>query len=137
MIDIETIAREEQQRLRSLLFSCGIPEKRIDMLSSVIENTAWMKAKLDDTREQIHNTSVAIPYDNGGGQTGIRENPLFKGYSALWKSYMSGMNAIMALLPHDVAVIEASQIEKPKTMLDLVRDKHRNSDDARKSGAPN
>ena len=137
MIDIETIAKEEEQRLKSLLFSCGIPEKRIDMLSSVIENTAWMKAKLDDTREQIRNTSVAIPYDNGGGQTGIRENPLFKGYSALWKSYMSGMNAIMALLPHDVAVIEASQIEKPKTMLDVVRDKHRKSDDARKPGAPN
>ena len=125
MIDIETIAKEEEQRLRSLLFSCGITETRINMLGSVIENTAWMKAKLDDTRAQIKNTSVAIPYDNGGGQTGIRENPLFKGYSGLWKSYMSGMNTIMGLLPRDVADAEAAQIEKPKTMLDLVRDKHK------------
>lgn len=137
MIDIEAIANEEKQRLIALLFSCGISEKRIDMLSTVIENTAWMKAKLDDTREQIHNTSVAIPYDNGGGQKGIRENPLFKGYSALWKSYMSGMNTIMSLFPRDVADMEAAQIEKPKTMLDMVRDKHRKSDDARKPGAPN
>lgn len=125
MIDIETIAKEEEQRLKSLLFSCGIPEKRIKMLDSVIENTAWMKAKLDDTREQIRGTSVAIPYDNGGGQTGIRENPLFKGYSGLWKSYMSGMNTIMGLLPREVAAMEVAQIEKPKTMLDLVRDKHK------------
>lgn len=129
MIDIETIAKDEEQRLRSLLFSCGIPETRVNMLGSVIENTAWMKAKLDDTREQIRNTSVAIPYDNGGGQTGIRENPLFKGYSGLWKSYMSGMNTIMALLPKETADAEVAQIEKPKTMLEAVREKH-----ARKSG---
>ena len=137
MIDIETIAKKEEQRLRSLLFSCGIPDNRIDMLSSVSENTAWMKAKLDDTREQIRNTSVAIPYDNGGGQSGIRENPLFKGYSGLWKSYMSGMNTIMALLPKETADAEAAQIEKPRTMLDVVRDKHRKYDDAGKPGAKN
>ena len=125
MIDIETTAKEEGQRLKTLLFSYGISEKRIDMLGSVIENTAWMKAKLDDAREQIQNTSVAIPYDNGGGQKGIRENPLFKGYSNLWKSYMSGMNTIMSLLPRDIAQAEADLIEKPKTMLDVVRDKHR------------
>ena len=125
MIDIEKIAKDEEQRLKSLLFSCGIPETRVNMLRSVIENVAWMKAKLDDTREQIRSTSVAIPYDNGGGQTGIRENPLFKGYSGLWKSYMSGMNTIMGLLPKEVADAETAQLEKPKTMLDLVRDKHK------------
>ncbi len=125
MIDIETIRREEEQRLRSLLFSYGISAKRIEMLGSVIENVAWMKAKLDDTREQIYDTSVAIPYDNGGGQKGIRENPLFKGYSGLWKSYMSGMNTIMGLLPKEIADAEAAQLEKPKTMLDMVREKHK------------
>ena len=125
MIDIETIRREEEQRLRSLLFSYGISAKRIEMLGSVIENVAWMKAKLDDTREQIYDTSVAISYDNGGGQKGIRENPLFKGYSGLWKSYMSGMNTIMGLLPKEIADAEAAQLEKPKTMLDMVREKHK------------
>ena len=127
MIDIETTAKAEEQRLRTLLFNCGIAEKQIDLLKSVIENTAWMKAKLDDTREQIRDTSVAIPYDNGGGQKGIRENPLFKGYSALWKSYMSGMTAIMAVLPRDIAEREADNIEKPKTTLELIRNKHRSA----------
>lgn len=124
-MDIKNTASEEKQRLISLLFDCGISEKRVDMLDSVIENTAWMKAKLDDTREQIRNTSVAIPYDNGGGQSGIRENPLFKGYSALWKSYMSGMNTIMACLPKETVEAEAEKIEQPKTVLELVRAKHR------------
>ena len=125
MIDIEKTAQEEKQRLKTLLFDCGISEKKINMLDSVIDNTAWMKAKLDDTREQIRNTSVAIPYDNGGGQTGIRENPLFKGYSGLWKSYMSGMNTIMASLPREMVEQEAEKIEQPKTFLQLVREKHK------------
>lgn len=127
MIDIETIANDEKQRLNALLFSCGISEKKIQMLESVVENTAWMKAKLDDAREQIKGSSVAIPYDNGGGQTGIRENPLFKGYSALWKSYMSGMNTILSLLPREMASEEADNIEKPKTTLELIRNKHSRS----------
>ena len=125
MIDIEKTAQEEKQRLKTLLFDCGISEKKINMLDSVIDNTAWMKAKLDDTREQIRNTSVAIPYDNGGGQTGIRENPLFKGYSGLWKSYMSGMKTIMASLPREMVEQEAEKIEQPKTVLQLVREKHK------------
>lgn len=125
MIDIEKTAQEEKQKLKTLLFDCGISEKKINMLDSVIDNTAWMKAKLDDTREQIRNTSVAIPYDNGGGQTGIRENPLFKGYSGLWKSYMSGMNTIMASLPREMVEQEAEKIEQPKTVLQLVREKHK------------
>ena len=123
-MNTEKIMEEEKQRLTSLLFSCRLESDRVDLLAAIIDNTAWMKAKLDEAREQIRNTSVAIPYDNGGGQTGIRENPLFKGYEALWKSYMSGMNVIFAALPQTVVEKEAEQIETPKTVLQLVRAKH-------------
>ena len=122
---IKDKASEEAKRLTRLLFDYGVSEKRIKLLEHVIENVAWMKAKLDDTREQIRDTSVAIPYDNGGGQKGIRENPLFKGYSALWKSYMSGMNTIMATLPKEAVESEADRIEQPKTVLELVRERHK------------
>ena len=115
---------DEKQRLVSLLFSCGISEDRIQLLDSVIDNTVWMKSKLDEAREQIKNSTVAISYNNGGGQTGVRENPLFKGYEALWKSYMSGMNVIMAALPQKVVEKEAEKIDTPKTVLQLVRAKH-------------
>lgn len=120
-----TSIEEEKQRLISLLFSCNVSESNVCLLDAVIENTAWMKAKLDETRGLIRNSGVAIPYDNGGGQTGIRENPLFKGYINLWKSYMAGMNVIMAALPHEVVEREAEDIEEPKTILQLVREKHR------------
>lgn len=123
-MNIDRIAKKEKQRLRALLFAYKVKQERIDALESVVENTAWMKAKLDEAREAIRNTSVAIPYDNGGGQTGIRENPLFKGYEALWKSYMSGLKAIMDVLPPEVAEQEDEAVEAPKTVLQLVMAKH-------------
>ncbi len=39
-----------------------------------------------------------MEYDNGGGQTGVRENPAFRAYEALWKTYLSGLDALLKLL---------------------------------------
>lgn len=118
-------AVKEKERLTTLLLDCGISDVRMDALEPVIENTAWMKVKLDDAREAIKGSSVAIPYDNGGGQKGIRENPLFKGYSSLWKTYLSGMSLIMDALPPEVAQEQIPKEDEPKTVLALVRDKHK------------
>ena len=116
---------DEAERLRELLAACNVSNEKIDILSTLIENTAWMKEKLDDAREKIASSSVAIPYDNGGGQKGIRENPLFKGYESLWKSYITGMSKLLEYVPRQVVEKEAEEIETPKTVLQLVRSKHR------------
>ena len=118
-------ATAEVERLTALLEEYGTSDKRIKALSTIIENTAWMKIKLDDAREAVKTSNVVIPYDNGGGQTGLRENPLFKGYESLWKSYMAGMSRILDCLPSEQVNIEAEKIETPKTVLELVRNKHR------------
>lgn len=120
---IEERVESERQRLRALLFDCNISEKRRDALEPIIENAAWMRAKLDDAREAIKESNVCIPYDNGGGQKGIRENPLFKGYESLWKSYMAGMCKILEYMPPKVAKAEEKKDESPKTVLELVRSK--------------
>lgn len=91
----------------------------------IIENTAWMKVKLDDARALIEDAEIVIEYDNGGGQKGIRENPLFKAYEALWKAYVSGMAQIINILPEEKAQEVEKTVEKPKTVLELVRDKHK------------
>ena len=119
---IEERASAEAERLKRLLFDYNIPEKKVGLMHDTIQNVAWMKVKLDDTRDTIRHTDVAIPYDNGGGQKGVRENPLFKGYESLWKSYMAGMKVIMDLLPVEEA--EEIQEDRPKTVLELVRERH-------------
>ena len=124
-MDTAEMVTAEIERLTTLLEEYGISDKRIKALSTIIENTAWMKNKLDNTREAIKSSSVVIPYDNGGGQKGIRENPLFKGYESLWRSYMAGMSKILESLPPEVIEQAEAEVEKPATMLELVRKKHK------------
>lgn len=124
--EIKERAEAEKNRIEDILSEIGISDKRMRMLEPVIVNTSWMKAKLDDAREAIKNSNIVISYDNGGGQKGIRENPLFKGYESLFKSYMSGMDRILSCLPAEQIELETQVvIEKPKTMLELMREKHK------------
>lgn len=125
MNEHEKLALEESERIKALLIECGVSDTYINMLLPVIENTSWMKVKLDEAREKIKTSSVVIPYDNGGGQTGLRENPLFKGYESLFKSYMGGLKQIMDAMPEQAFDVKEAELEKPKTMLELVRSKHK------------
>jgi len=122
--EIKARAEEEQNRIIELLNEVGISAKKMKLLEPIVLNTAWMKVKLDDAREAIKNSNIVISYDNGGGQKGIRENPLFKGYESLWRSYMAGMAKILDSLPQE-QIEQVVEIEKPATMLELVRNKHR------------
>ena len=122
---MEQEALLEMERLTSLLREYGVSERRISVLTPVIENVSWMKVKLDEARKVVKDSTIVVSYDNGGGQKGLRENPIFKGYESLWKSYMSGMNQIINVLPQEQAENEAEKVVKTKTMLELVRDKHK------------
>lgn len=124
MAGLEKRAAAERRRLSRILKNLDTSETKQKTLAPIIENVAWMKAKLDDARELARDSSVAIPYDNGGGQTGIRENPLFKGYESLWKSYMAGMEKILACLPEE-QVQQVEIPEKPSNVLSFIREKHR------------
>lgn len=126
-IKTKTAAEEEFKRIKSLLENEEVSEIRILMLTPVIENTAWMKAKLDDAREQIRGSSIVVPYNNGGGQKGLRENPLFKGYENLWRCYVAGMSKILEAIPPEIAKAEMKKEEPkaPATILDIVRDRHK------------
>lgn len=120
-------ADEEKNRIVGILTEAGISERRMQMLGPVIDNVSWMKAKLDDSRMLIKNSNIVVPYDNGGGQKGIRENPAFRGYEALWKSYMQGMNRILDTLPEEEAKTLDYEDMKPQSVLSLVRDRHRSA----------
>ena len=119
-------AEVEMQRLREILREAKVSKARIKALEPIIANTAWMMVKLNDARALIKGSNIAIPYDNGGGQTGIRENPAFRGYEALWKSYMAGMKQIIEALPEE-AENRQVEMEKPRTMLEIIRERHKTS----------
>lgn len=76
----------------------NVPEQVRPLVAELAENVSFMRRKLAQTRKGIRQQDVVIPYDNGGGQEGIRENPAFKGYHALLASYRKSLEELIVLL---------------------------------------
>ena len=105
---------QEHERLDALLDKANVPQQNRAVLAPVIDNLSWMRAKLDQTRTEMENASVVCDYDNGGGQTGVRENPIFKAYINLWRAYMLGLEKYTSYLPKEL------QDEAPGDMINVL-----------------
>lgn len=90
-----------------------VPEHERDHVRELAEDALFMRAKLAETRRGIAKQQVVIPYDNGGGQMGIRLNPAFTGYESLLKSYSATMRDLTALVDKYSEKAEAAQAETP------------------------
>lgn len=119
--EIEKRCAAERRKLARFLSKNGLNEEKIKSLDPVILNVSWMKSKLDDARTAIGEDGITVEYDNGGGQTGVRENPAFRAYEALWKTYLSGLDALLKLLPAGAAEDPALSEVKPASALALVQ----------------
>lgn len=97
-----SIIEAEHRRLEALLDRAGVPQQQRDVLQPVIDNMAWQRAKLDETREDMQDAKIVCHYCNGGGQEGERENPIFKGYINLWRAYMLGLEKYSSYLPKEL-----------------------------------
>lgn len=87
---------------RAAALAEGAPENVRDRARELAENVLWMEDKLANAREVIGRSSVAIPYDNGGGQKGIRKNPAFDGYNSLMSSYTKALKQLCEMLGTEV-----------------------------------
>lgn len=87
---------------RAAAMAEGAPENVRDRARELAENVLWMEQKLANAREVIGKSSVAIPYDNGGGQKGIRKNPAFDGYNSLMSSYTKALKQLCEMLGTEV-----------------------------------
>ena len=108
----------EIRRLSDLMERGSVPQLQRDALAPVIENLAWMRFKLDEARADLKNAGLTCSYDNGGGQSGIRENPIFKSYLNLWRGYITGLEKLQAALPKD---LQEEAAGGSITILDQVR----------------
>ena len=124
----DELVKKEQRKISREIKKAKISEHKMKVIEPVVVNSAFMKVKLDEAREQMKHGTITVDYDNGGGQKGVRENPVFKAYEALWKSYMLGMDKILGIIPEEQQEELAAKTEelKPQTVLDLVREKKKN-----------
>ena len=89
---------ETSNRSRAEAICASLPEPTRARAVELAENVLWMEGKLANAREVIGKSSVAIPYDNGGGQRGIRKNPAFDGYNSLMSSYTKALKQLCEML---------------------------------------
>ncbi len=118
---------KEKKRIYSILEKANVSQVKREALESIVAEIAFMRLKLDEAKADMIESDIAIPYDNGGGQSGIRENPIFKAYESLLKSYMSGMEKVLAILPKDAQEELVENTEKGENILELVKSMHKRS----------
>ena len=99
-----------------------LPEHEQGDARELSENILFMRRKLKETRISLEDQDVVVPYDNGGGQTGIRKNPALDEYRDLLKSYQAALLCLRQLLGLEVQ--GAQPAEKPKSELEKMRGKY-------------
>ena len=85
----EMSIKKEHKRLETLLDAAEVPQQKRQVLEPVIDNISW-----------------------------IRENPLYKGFYNLWKSYLAGLEKFTSYLPKEMQEEEA---QNAVSVLDQVR----------------
>ena len=91
------MARKVKPETRAKRMADSAPSGKYERAYELALNIVFLEEKLDQTRDLIADAPVVIEYDNGGGQSGIRENPAFNGYHKLLKSYAAAISAFEGL----------------------------------------
>ena len=90
-----------------------LPEHEREHAHELALDVLFMRGKLEETRAGIAKQQVVIPYDNGGGQVGIRANPAFAEYQKLLKSYTAAFNELRGLLESKAKTADDTPKKKP------------------------
>lgn len=127
--EISKRCKKEVRKMARFCKESGVDAKKIDAFTPLFDNICWMQIKLEDAREEIGEAGLLTEYDNGGGQSGTRQNPAFKAYEALWKSYCAGLDLLLPQLPDAAKKVAAATAEKtaPKTTLEVVLGKRKDA----------
>lgn len=69
-----------------------------DEALELAESVVFMASKLEETRRSLETEPLVIPYDNGGGQTGIRENPKYAAFEKLMSTYIRSLDQLSKII---------------------------------------
>lgn len=78
----------------------GIPEKLRPYAVELAENVVFQCRKLAETRAAMANSNqqLIVAYNNGGGQRGVRKNPIYEAYNQLMANYRKSLQQLTELL---------------------------------------
>jgi len=67
---------------------------RNQYLIELEKQEAFIRSALEKAQNKLEKQPLVVKYNNGGGQTGTRENPEWIAYEKLLKSYQATLRAI-------------------------------------------
>lgn len=74
------------------------------------EQVLFMAKKLKEAQRVIKDEPLVIEYDNGGGQSGIRENPHFVSYEHLMNSYTRALKQLSEVVKKGKPTAKSSDV---------------------------
>ena len=108
----------EIKRINGIIDGANVAPEMREMLAPIVEFVAWQRVTLDEACTELDGETLVIEYDNGGGPTGTRQNPLFKSVMDLWRGYIAGIDKLIQALPKEA---QAEAKAKAVTPLEIVR----------------
>lgn len=82
------MARKPSRTTRIKNLIRDIPTDRSNEAKQVAEEALLLEDKLNEMKPAFGSELIVEEYDNGGGQTGTRENPTHTAYQKLLRSYI-------------------------------------------------
>lgn len=105
----KTVKREPSVTRRAKALVAGVTTLHDEALE-LAESVVFMSDKLKKARKEMAKEPLVIPYDNGGGQSGIRENPHFVAYEKLAVTYSKSLRQLTEIVEKGAPTRKASNI---------------------------
>lgn len=91
------LIKKEFSRLKKIF--AEIPQNKKDLVTSLMQNAAFMSVTLNELQEQINTEGAVITVTNGNGFQVTQEHPAQKSYIAMMAKYTTVIGQLAALLP--------------------------------------
>ena len=91
--------REEKGYVLNVWTFSSIDENTFEFVEHQIDNLAWLNISARDLKQSIDECGTISEYNNGGGQSGLRENPDVKTLIAYQKNILAITKQLLDLVP--------------------------------------
>lgn len=88
-----------------------------DEAVELAESVLFMAEKLNQTRALLAEEPIVVPYDNGGGQCGIRENPNYVAYEHLLTAYTKSFRQLTEIIEKGAPARKTSNVMKELSVI--------------------
>jgi len=92
--------------------------RKTDNIDILIEQLDLIADRLVEEGKKIQTEELVVEYDNGGGQTGTRENPFYPAYEKLLASFLKAFTVVQG--NKDTSPAEVSALDELRKKIKVV-----------------